>query len=82
MYIFNGATAINLTFLIFSILNLIFVRLDQFDHVDFKSENRFWNFFSLLELEHVLKLHILMHEIFFLGIMKIIIFFILLWKTV
>jgi hypothetical protein len=37
----NGATAINLTFFIFSILNLIFMRLDQFDHADFKSENRF-----------------------------------------
>jgi hypothetical protein len=51
------------------------MRLDQFDHADFKSENRFKNFFSLLELEHVLKLHILMNKIFFLGIMKIIIFF-------
>jgi hypothetical protein len=39
-----GATSINF-FFIFSILNLIFMGLDQFDHADFKSENRFWNFF-------------------------------------
>jgi hypothetical protein len=33
-----------------------------------------FEFLLLLELKHVLKLHILMHKIFFLGIMKIIIF--------
>jgi hypothetical protein len=34
-----------------------------------------FEFFSLLELERVLKLHFLMHKQFFLGIIKIIIVF-------
>jgi hypothetical protein len=36
----NSATTLNLTFSIFTISELSDMRLGQFDHADFKSENR------------------------------------------
>jgi hypothetical protein len=37
----NSATTLNLIFSIFTISELSDMRLGQFDHADFKSENRF-----------------------------------------